>query len=144
MDASDQRPRYRNGLEIWPCECVVNVKGVHRLGCPDTEMYQEEDGERRARLRATQPPTIKAADLPAGSVVAAWADSEPDTGRALYGTAGEFSVIFHRTDSRTVLGGGYPWVTADLPARINPDAEVQRALDAGAQVLRVGDGKEEG
>ncbi|HEV2928298.1 MAG TPA: hypothetical protein VGW74_06370 [Propionibacteriaceae bacterium] len=84
----------------------------------------------------------RAADLPEGSVVAAWADAEYETGRPLYSPTGVSSVIFHRTDSRTVLGGGYPWVTADLPTRINPDAEVQRALDGSAQVLRVGTGKE--
>lgn len=50
-------------------------------------------------------------------------------------------MVFHRTNG-DALGGRYPWVTADLPGRIHPNAEVQRALDGGGVVLRVGDGSD--
>lgn len=81
---------------------------------------------------------VRAADLPAWSVVAARADLDYETEQPVYSPDGASSVIFHRAGIRARLGGLYSWVTADLPDRIHTDHEVQRALDGGGQVLRYG------
>jgi len=84
---------------------------------------------------------VHAADLPEGSIVAARADIEPDTEECLFSPAGRHHVVFLRQPRETVFGV-FRWSqTGPTGGGVVAESRVQRALDAGAQVLRVGDGK---
>lgn len=81
--------------------------------------------------------TIRAVDLDHGAIVVAYANIDPETEHVTYTPDGDRQIVFHRNIS--ILGNGYPWLTADLPdERVLPHSVVQHALDNGGEVLREG------